>query len=456
MDNLNSMIKKAESGDAEAQWRLAFYMMWESGERNQDWVERAISYYERSAAQGYGDSMLELGAIYILGVGIDLNKEKALYWYNRAADMLFPKAFSCLGYEYGFHGHEDGGFVDYKAGFSYFIKGSLLKDANSVFEIAKMYYYGNYVKQDIDFAYRLFLEAQVIIDGFSLADNYEDVHLYLAEYYYKGQVIKQDIDMAKEYLEEAISGYERRIEEDQPPDFFMSKYRRSKRLLKKIEAGIIPEPPTEEEYSDELLAFMTSDMMKFSKPALPIEELEAVKAENRTIEMFDNKNFNEILEKAEEGDTESLYQAAYYLFNRFEDEPNNQSIINYALYCYHECIKQGFLSAMYNLGTIYFNGSGGVPFNKEKAYYLYLYSDVVLASSEIGEYYARGEVVEQDFEQAFLHFAKTALYGGYGSHAAFDNLARMYSEGIFVDVDKKFADYCTKRSKEFEGIFESE
>ena len=69
MDNLYEMIQKTDSGDVEAQYRVAYYIVWENmkDDMHDDWLERALSYFKLAAAQGYTDSMLDLAAMYNVG-----------------------------------------------------------------------------------------------------------------------------------------------------------------------------------------------------------------------------------------------------------------------------------------------------------------------------------------------------------------------------------------------------
>jgi len=61
--------------------------------------------------------------------------------------------------------------------------------------------------------------------------------------------------------------------------------------------------------------------------------------------------------------------------------------------------------------------------------------------------------VERDFEKAFKYFARCALGGRNWCYGSLINLARMYREGIYVEVDTAFAEYCEtlgeKAEKEF-------
>ena len=414
VDNLLEWINKAESGDPEAQWRVANYIVWDDADETiePDWLERAIDYYERAAAQGYCDAMLDLGFMYRDGRGVARDIDEAFRWYKKAADMLNPKAFCHMGYALeipvGYLDPNDEN-ADYKTAFDYFFKGAMLGEPNSIYKVGDMYFSGKFVDADPEFAFDLYEESY---NESEYLYSYSGVCLRLGECCYRGTGTDQDIDEARTYLEEAVEAFERRVKENDTLKFISGGHKRAKDLLKEIEAGKIPKQPvkrnTQEDDSD-YIDFINSDMLKYPEPQQPIAELEKLKAENLPIDVSDNEPFNDLLAAAESGDKDAMYHLAFYCYNKFENESDNQNIIDFALYYYHKAIRCGYRGAMYNLGSIYYHGNEAVKVDRYKAYLLYLHSGVVLAQGELGVFYAEGEIVEQDYEKAFKCFAKCAL-----------------------------------------------
>ena len=456
MDNLFEWIKKADNGDAEAQWRVAWYIVWEDQNEpiEPDWLERALEYFELSASQGYGDAMLDLGAMYCDGRGVERSKNKALYWYKKAAEMLHPKAFRCLGYALeiplGYLDPNDE-YADYKTAFGYFLKGAILDEPNSVYKLGDMYFSGKYVDVDRRFAFKLYEESYTYIDSID-DDSYASVCLRLGECYYRGVGTNQDIVVAREYIENAIEGYKYRIERGDPPIFTDSGYNRANYLLNEIKLGHSIAQEVKSDGSD-YLEFINSEMLCYPKPQKQIVELEKLKAENPQIYVFNEISyFNDTLASAEQGNNEAMYNIAFYCYNRFESEIDNNDIIDFALYYYHKAIQCGHKGAMYNLGSIYYHGGSAIPVDRYKAYMLYLHSNISFAKGQLGIYYAKGEIVKQDYEQAFKCFAKCALQKVYLSYGSLANLAIMYRKGLFVDVDEKFAECCERLSKKVQEM----
>jgi len=451
VDNLFELIQKAESGDAEAQYNVAWHIVWadENESIDTDWLERAVDYFERAIAQGHGDAMLDLGAMYRVGRGVQRDMRKAFVLYNQAAAILHPKAFRCLGYALeipvGYQDINDNS-NDYKTAFGYFFKGAILNEQNSTYKLGDMYFTGKYVEKDPQFAFNLYQESHHLIDSIE-DDSYASVCLRIGECYCSGIGTTQDLDEACYYLEKAEKGFQFRLERGDSPQFFMEGYNRAKYLSKRIKANKISIVASISDENIEYMTFINSDMMNYPEPNYPIPELEKLKVENPEIEDY---SFNDILAVAESGAGVAMYTIAFYCFNRYASEPDNKSIIDFALYYYHKAVQYGHKGAMYNLASIYYHGDAGIVIDRYKAYFLYLYSDVYIAQGELGIYYAKGEVVEQDYEKAFMCFAKCALSKENYCYGALENLAQMYRNGIYVEADDKFAEYLEKLSEKAE------
>ena len=88
------LLKKAEDGDAEAQWSLGF--KYYQGEEVSQNYKKAFSWYTKSANQGYSLAQTSLGTSYLYGHGVPQNHEKALEWLIKAAKQGEPFALVVL------------------------------------------------------------------------------------------------------------------------------------------------------------------------------------------------------------------------------------------------------------------------------------------------------------------------------------------------------------------------
>ena len=91
----SELLKKAQYGDAEAQFRLGNAYKTGRGVI-QDFVE-AIKWYRLAAEQGYADAQNYLGVAYDSGDGVEQDFVEAIKWYRLAAEQGNAEAQINLG-----------------------------------------------------------------------------------------------------------------------------------------------------------------------------------------------------------------------------------------------------------------------------------------------------------------------------------------------------------------------
>ena len=87
---LSELIKKAEAGDANAQFQLG--LAFEDGKDVDQDDKAAVDWYRKSAAQGFAKAENSLGVMYSRGHGVPRDKEQAFSWYRKAAAQALPEA----------------------------------------------------------------------------------------------------------------------------------------------------------------------------------------------------------------------------------------------------------------------------------------------------------------------------------------------------------------------------
>lgn len=109
--------RAAEMGHAKAQSYLA-YQLYKASE-----YDLALKWYEKSAEQGYSESLYGLAGMYREGKGVDVDYEQALKWYQQAAEGGFVAAQYTLAttYEWGYLDLP----VDFGRAFSWYTKAAL-------------------------------------------------------------------------------------------------------------------------------------------------------------------------------------------------------------------------------------------------------------------------------------------------------------------------------------------
>lgn len=160
-------------------------------------LERAITYLEDAAKNGNVDAMIKAGLAHDEGGWADLDFEKAVSFYNQLAEADNTIGITCLGvmYEKG-HGVEQ----DYTKAAELYEKAANLGDGRAMTNLALLYQDGKGVDQNPEMMTKLLISA---------ADNgYEAAQVMLGANYFMGQGVSQDFQKALQYWETAANqGY---------------------------------------------------------------------------------------------------------------------------------------------------------------------------------------------------------------------------------------------------------
>ena len=231
MNDLQEVMRQADGGDEDAMYWSALKIIWgdQTTAPEPGLAEKAVEYYSLLAQTGHCDSMLDLGAMYLDGRGVEKNEDKALAWYMKASDKLYPKAYRCIGNFWLIYSEKA---PDIARAFDAFAKGALFEEQNSLYMLGDFYREGEYIDKDVYFAFALYRAAERVIarndlgfpDGDITCDDcYSAVQLRLGECYLDGIGTKADIEQAARYLQPAVTVYERRIAEGDNPSGVNSK-----------------------------------------------------------------------------------------------------------------------------------------------------------------------------------------------------------------------------------------
>ncbi|MFZ2636769.1 MAG: tetratricopeptide repeat protein [Rectinemataceae bacterium] len=141
-DDIKTLTKNAEKGDAKAQYSLG--MKYYAGEGVASNPELAFKWFEKAAAQGNADAQTALGIQYFNGDGVAKNIHEALVRFEAAAEKKNLDAQLNLGWIYG---HTDG-FLDPKKSAKYYGMAAAQGDAEAQYLYGLMYLNGEGVGKD--------------------------------------------------------------------------------------------------------------------------------------------------------------------------------------------------------------------------------------------------------------------------------------------------------------------
>ena len=165
--------KKAEQGDAEAQFNLG--VLYDSGEGEKQNRVKAAEWYRRAAEQGHAEAQSKLGTLlYYTGNGAKQNRAKAAEWCRRAAEQGHAKAQFNLGVLY-----YDGEGVEqnHAEAAKWYRLAAEQGDASAQFNLGLLYRKGEGVEQNhIEAAkwFRPAAEQGLAIAQFCLGISYEN------------------------------------------------------------------------------------------------------------------------------------------------------------------------------------------------------------------------------------------------------------------------------------------
>ena len=114
-------------------------------------AEIVLRYLNKLVEENDPEAMLSLGALYYTGFsGISQDYVKAMGYYEKAVELSGKKdttAMNNLGY---CHYYGRAGVVDYEKAYSCFAYAAMMGDANAMYKLGDMYYYGNHVDKDVN------------------------------------------------------------------------------------------------------------------------------------------------------------------------------------------------------------------------------------------------------------------------------------------------------------------
>ena len=96
--NFQETLKKAERGNADAQYNLG--VMYAKGDGVPQDNQKAVKWFRLSVDQGNADAQFNLGVMYDKGQGVSQDLKEAVRWYRLAAEQVRAKAQYNLGVMY--------------------------------------------------------------------------------------------------------------------------------------------------------------------------------------------------------------------------------------------------------------------------------------------------------------------------------------------------------------------
>ena len=194
--NLNlakELYKKAmEEGNRDAYTRLGYIQVSEN--RTERHLKNGFVYLERALQMGDRNALLALGEIYLKGISVPKDINKAKEYYQKGIEVKIKEAYGLLAHIELFNSESI--VIDYKNVRSLAQEGSKLKDGNSSKIMGYLYHNGLGVKKNERSAEKYYLKA---IEEGNLLDNL--VYWYLGNlYFYGSKRVQNNAKALENYL----------------------------------------------------------------------------------------------------------------------------------------------------------------------------------------------------------------------------------------------------------------
>jgi TPR repeat protein len=183
-------LKKAEAGDAEAQFNLG-NKYWNGQGVPQDYKE-AVKWYLKAAEQGLAEARALLGVMHADGQGVPQDYKEAIKWYTKAAEQGYAKAQFNLGVMYD---NGQGVSQDYKEAVKWYTKAAEQGIAEAQFNLALRYANGQGVRKDYKEAIKWSTKAA--------EQGYAKAQFNLGMMHADGQGVSQDYKEAVKWYTKA-------------------------------------------------------------------------------------------------------------------------------------------------------------------------------------------------------------------------------------------------------------
>lgn len=190
-NKINTLLKKANRGDATAQFQLAkIYDIGEGIPKNE---KEAVKWYRKAAEQGQADAQNNLAICYETGKGVLKDEKEAVKWYRKAAEQGDPTSQTNLGlvYHYG-----KGALKDEKEAVKWYRKAAEQNFANAQFNLGWMYEKGKGTLKQPQEALKWYHKAA--------EQGHADAQNNLGAMYADGKDIPKDLSKAKHWIKKAF------------------------------------------------------------------------------------------------------------------------------------------------------------------------------------------------------------------------------------------------------------
>lgn len=150
-ETIEILKKKAEEGDAEAQYKLGVEYMGKGNTSIPENCKEAFKWFEKAAQNGYLAAYYNIGYCYMSGAGVKPNVNTAIEYFQKGAELGDPAALNALGAKYLL----DGSPKALKKGNELIKRAANQEFAGAEYNLGMSYVTGRGITQNINKGFRL-------------------------------------------------------------------------------------------------------------------------------------------------------------------------------------------------------------------------------------------------------------------------------------------------------------
>lgn len=155
--------------------------------------EEAVAWLDIASLNDFAKAQIKYAECFEKGLGVEKSRQKAIYWFSKAADSEDPEAMFIMHEVY----LNEEGYINKEKALDYLNKAAVLKHPFGFFRLGVYYKNGLHVDQDDDKAFKyISISAE---DGCALS------YYLLGECYYNGIGVEANTILAKDYYEKAAA-----------------------------------------------------------------------------------------------------------------------------------------------------------------------------------------------------------------------------------------------------------
>ena len=380
---------------------------------------------EQEAEMGNVLAIYDLGRIYALGLGVEMNQDTADEYYVKAfagfQEVELSKAWKYTEYRIGkMHAAGQGTDQDYQKAAEWFQLSAEKKYKYAQYSLGALYHRGQGVEQDLDKAFELYLKSAK--QGFPYAD------FEVAKMYRDGIGTDKDKTKARQYFQRAFKGFER-LEQTSKDDKIQY------RLGWMLQNGVGTEQDlTRAKDYYQKSAKMGNVFSSFALTKMVLKE--------ETPDPDELKKAIEFLKSVADSDDVALKDiknsAAYSLGKLFLEGKVVAKNIAQAIHYFDISNEYGNPWASYQLGKLYLQGKE-IPKNLEKAIQ-YLTSSAEdgnpFSQYLLGKTYLLSKDVPKDKEQAIKWLNLSAEQGNEYAKFFLDNIDKFRDPSVAFVISR--------------------